>query len=108
LLAVGLLHWAGFRSELDRLRDALALVLLGALTSMTVSAGLGTAALLMDGTISRSGVASTWALWWAGDAAITPVASSQRRQEWVDTAQASFTERFMLRVAESLAVRVTT
>jgi anti-anti-sigma factor len=35
---------------------------------MAVSAGLGTAALLMDGTISHSGVASTWALWWAGDA----------------------------------------
>jgi anti-anti-sigma factor len=68
LLAVGLLHAAGFRSQLDRLRDALALVLLGALTSMAVSAGLGTAALLMDGTISHSDVASTWALWWAGDA----------------------------------------
>jgi anti-anti-sigma factor len=68
LLAVGLLRAAGFRSQLDRLRDALALVLLGALTSMTVSAGLGTAALLMDGTISRSDIASTWALWWAGDA----------------------------------------
>ena len=68
LLAVGLLHAAGFRSDLDRLRDALSLVLLGALTSMALSAGLGTAALLMDGTISRSEVASTWALWWAGDA----------------------------------------
>jgi anti-anti-sigma factor len=67
LLAVGLLHAVGFRSQLDRLRDALALVLLGALTSMALSAGLGTAALLMDGTISRSDVASTWALWWAGD-----------------------------------------
>jgi anti-anti-sigma factor len=68
LLAVGLLRAAGFRSQLDRLRDALALVLLGALTSMALSAVLGTAALLMDGTISRGDVASTWALWWAGDA----------------------------------------
>jgi anti-anti-sigma factor len=68
LLAVRLLQAAGFRSQLDRLRDALALVLLGALTSMALSAGLGTAALLMDGTISRRDVASTWALWWAGDA----------------------------------------
>jgi anti-anti-sigma factor len=68
LLAVGLLHAAGFRPQLDRLRDALALVVLGALTSMAVSAGLGTAALLMDGTVSRSDAASTWALWWAGDA----------------------------------------
>jgi anti-anti-sigma factor len=68
LLAVGLLRAAGFRSELDRLRDALVLVLLAALTSMALSAGLGTAALLIDGTISRSDGASTWALWWAGDA----------------------------------------
>jgi anti-anti-sigma factor len=68
LLAVGLLRAAGFRSELDRLRDALALVFLGALTSMALSATLGTAALLMDGTISRSDAASTWTLWWAGDA----------------------------------------
>jgi anti-anti-sigma factor len=68
LLAVGLLQSVGFRTELDRLRDALALVLLGALTSMALSAGLGTTALLMDGTISRSDLASTWALWWAGDA----------------------------------------
>jgi anti-anti-sigma factor len=68
LLAVGLLHAAGFRSQLDRVRDALALVLLGALVSMTVSAALGTLALLMDGQISRNDVASTWALWWAGDA----------------------------------------
>jgi anti-anti-sigma factor len=68
LVALGLLHAAGFRSELDRLRDALALVFLGALTSMAVSATLGTAALLMDGTISRTAAASTWAVWWAGDA----------------------------------------
>jgi anti-anti-sigma factor len=68
LLAVGLLQAAGFHSRLDRLRDALSLVLLGALTSMALSATLGTAALLMDGTISHSDVASTWALWWAGDA----------------------------------------
>src|SRR6516164_9113484 len=68
LLAVALLRAAGFRSQLDRLRDALALVLLGALTSMALSATLGTAALLMDGTISSGNVASTWTLWWAGDA----------------------------------------
>lgn len=68
LLAVGLLRAVGFRSQLDRLRDALALVFLGALTSMALSAVLGTAALYMDGMISRGNVPSTWALWWAGDA----------------------------------------
>jgi integral membrane sensor domain MASE1 len=68
LLAVGLLRAAGFRPQLDRLRDALALVFLGALTSMALSASFGTVALLMDGTISSGNVPSTWALWWAGDA----------------------------------------
>jgi anti-anti-sigma factor len=68
LLAVGLLHAVGFRSQLDRLRDALALVLLGALASMALSATLGTAALLVEGKISHSSVASTWATWWSGDA----------------------------------------
>jgi integral membrane sensor domain MASE1 len=94
LLAVGLLRAAGFRSDLDRLRDALALVLLGALTSMALSAVLGTTALYMDGTISRSNVASTWALWWAGDATgvlvFAPLLLNLRRirqlswQRWIE------------------------
>jgi anti-anti-sigma factor len=68
LVAVALLRSVGFHTQLDRLRDALTLVFLGALTSMALSASLGTAALFMDGTISRGAVPSTWALWWAGDA----------------------------------------
>ncbi|HVT65565.1 MAG TPA: SpoIIE family protein phosphatase [Mycobacteriales bacterium] len=66
-LAVWLLRRGGFRWRLDRLRDALALVLLGALAAMVVSATLGTTALLLDETIKRGGAGSTWALWWAGD-----------------------------------------
>jgi anti-anti-sigma factor len=68
LIAVGLLHAVGFRPQLDRLRDALALVFLGALASMTVSATVGTTALLIDGSLKRFGFAGTWAVWWAGDA----------------------------------------
>jgi anti-anti-sigma factor len=96
LLAVGLLRATGFRSQLDRLRDALALVFLGALVSMTVSAGLGTVALLMDNLISRSDAASTWALWWAGDATgvlvFAPLLLSVRRigqlprRRWLEAA----------------------
>jgi anti-anti-sigma factor len=68
LLAARLLRAAGFRRELDRLRDALALVSLGALTAMTVSATVGTAALWLAGIVPGDALAATWSVWWAGDA----------------------------------------
>jgi len=68
LLAATLLKRAGFRPELDRLRDALALVFLGALLSMTVSATVGTIALASVRRTSTAGFWGTWSVWWAGDA----------------------------------------
>lgn len=68
LLAASLLRAVGFRPELDRLRDALALVVLGALMAMTVSATLGTAALWLSDATPSHGLAATWSVWWAGDA----------------------------------------
>ncbi|MFI6054593.1 MASE1 domain-containing protein [Streptomyces violascens] len=72
-----LLRRAGFRMELDRLRDGLALVFLGALAAMLVSATLGSGSLLLVGLLPASGFWSTWAAWWTGDAmgvlVITPV-----------------------------------
>lgn len=68
LLAAYLLRTAGFRRELDRLRDALAVVLLGALLAMTVSASLGAGALWLSGAIPTDGLAAAWSVWWAGDA----------------------------------------
>ncbi|MFN2626937.1 MAG: anti-sigma factor antagonist, partial [Mycobacteriales bacterium] len=67
VLAAWLLRASDFRSQLDRLRDALVLVFLGALVAMMVSATFGATALLLDNTISRGEFGSTWALWWAGD-----------------------------------------
>jgi len=67
LVAVAILHLAEFRRELDTLRDAIAVVLAG-IVAMTISASLGAAALLIEGTISRHAFAGTWATWWAGDA----------------------------------------
>lgn len=67
VLAAWLMRAEGFRSELDRLRDALVLVFLGALVAMVVSATFGTVALLLEHTIHRHAFGSTWALWWAGD-----------------------------------------
>src|SRR5437870_6367447 len=45
LVAAELLKRVGFRPELDRLRDAAAIIGLGALVSMTISATIGTSVL---------------------------------------------------------------
>jgi integral membrane sensor domain MASE1/anti-sigma regulatory factor (Ser/Thr protein kinase) len=68
LLAAILLERVGFRRAMDRGRDALAIVFLGALLSMIVSASIGTATLLASGAIERSELPSAWAVWWTGDA----------------------------------------
>jgi len=68
LLAALLLERAGFRRAMDRGRDALAIVFLGALLSMAVSATIGTATLLASGAIDGNEVVSAWAVWWTGDA----------------------------------------
>ncbi|MFD6863214.1 hypothetical protein F0345_24295 [Streptomyces rutgersensis] len=68
LLSWYLLRLAGFRPSLERLRDGLALVFLGALGGMTVSAAVGTGTLLATGEIPWTHVWPVWAAWWAGDA----------------------------------------
>jgi len=67
LLAVVLLQRMGFRLELDRLRDALAIVFVGAL-SVTVSATGGSVSLLLSGSVLPSAFWATWFVWWTGDA----------------------------------------
>ncbi|MGH2659500.1 MAG: putative bifunctional diguanylate cyclase/phosphodiesterase [Actinomycetota bacterium] len=67
LLCATLLQKVGFRPQLDRLRDAVALVIFGTL-SMTVSATCGAATLLLWGSIPLSRFWPTWSVWWAGDA----------------------------------------
>lgn len=68
LLAAGLLARVGFRRQLDRLIDAVALVFLGALLSMMVSATVGAGTLVLSGSIPPDAFPSTWSVWWAGDA----------------------------------------
>lgn len=63
-----LLRRAGFRKELDRLRDALALVFLGALAGMLISATAGTGALVLSGAVRSADFWPTWSVWWTGDA----------------------------------------
>ena len=68
LVAALLLQQVGFRRELDRLRDAIAIVFLGALASMLISATIGTGTLVASGAIPAHRFPSAWAVWWAGDA----------------------------------------
>jgi integral membrane sensor domain MASE1 len=62
-----LLRRAGFHRELDRVRDALALVFLGAFGSMLVSATVGSTALFLGGAVPAGQYWQTWSVWWTGD-----------------------------------------
>jgi signal transduction histidine kinase len=68
LVSSELLQRAGFHRQLDRMRDAVAIVVLGALLGMTISATIGSSVLTLSGAVPMSHFASTWAVWWAGDA----------------------------------------
>jgi integral membrane sensor domain MASE1 len=64
-----LLRAVGFRNELDRLKDAIALVFLGAFGGMLVSATIGAGALwLADALPTPGGFWAAWSVWWTGDA----------------------------------------
>ncbi|MFF9481756.1 MASE1 domain-containing protein [Streptomyces sp. NPDC014733] len=63
-----LLRRAGFRTELDRLRDGVALVVLGALAGMLVSATFGAGNQVLIGHLPAAQFWPAWAAWWAGDA----------------------------------------
>jgi serine phosphatase RsbU (regulator of sigma subunit)/anti-sigma regulatory factor (Ser/Thr protein kinase) len=67
LIAVTVLQRVGFRRQLDRQRDALAIVFV-ALASMTVSASIGAVTLVASDAIPGSDFPAAWAVWWTGDA----------------------------------------
>ncbi|MFD7897368.1 MASE1 domain-containing protein [Streptomyces sp. NPDC059743] len=66
--AVLLLRRVGFRPELDRLRDGVALVFLGAFAGMLISATAGAGAMVLAGRLAPGGFWPIWSAWWAGDA----------------------------------------
>jgi signal transduction histidine kinase len=68
LVSVELLRRVGFQRELNRLRDAIALIVLAALVGMTISATVGSAVLTLSGAVAPAQFWPTWAVWWAGDA----------------------------------------
>jgi integral membrane sensor domain MASE1 len=88
LCAYLLLTRVGFRVEMDRLRDVVALVFLGALGGMLVSATLGAGTLWLDGALPASGFWAGWSVWWTGDAmgvlVVTPfiLVASRARINW--------------------------
>src|SRR5262249_4595149 len=63
-----LLQSLGFRARLGRLRDAGALVVLGAGLSTTISASVGVTSLCAGGVQPWSEFGSLWGTWWLGDA----------------------------------------
>jgi signal transduction histidine kinase len=58
----------GFRLSLDRVMDAVALIVLAAGLSTLVSASVGVTSLHLGGVVPRSDVMATWRSWWLGDA----------------------------------------
>jgi len=67
-VAAKLLERVGFRTELDRVRDAMAIVFLAALSAMLISATVGAGVLVLSGTIPPGKFLPAWAVWWTGDA----------------------------------------
>jgi len=57
-----------FDVRLERLRDALALVFLGALGAMAISASIGTTTLWLGRALTHQSYAAAWSVWWTGDA----------------------------------------
>ncbi|WP_329042558.1 MASE1 domain-containing protein [Streptomyces sp. NBC_00178] len=77
------LRAVGFRPELDRLRDGVALVFLGALGGMTISATVGAGVQWLSGGLPGDQFWQVWSAWWAGDAmgvlTVTPLLLVLRR-----------------------------
>ena len=73
-----LLKWASFDRAISRLRDALTLIVFGALASAMVSATLGVAVLYATDVQAYSGIGPAWLIYWLGDGTgvllITPLA----------------------------------
>ncbi|SER09450.1 Integral membrane sensor domain MASE1 [Streptomyces sp. yr375] len=72
-----MLRGVGFRTDLARLRDGLALVFLGALTAMLLSSTIGVGLLVLTDRLAEHSFWPVWLAWWVGDAMgvliVTPV-----------------------------------
>ncbi|MGY0489328.1 MASE1 domain-containing protein [Streptomyces sp. WG-D5] len=67
LCACLLLRWAGFRTDISRLRDGTSLVFLGGFGAMLISATTGVAPQLWTGDLDTGEFWAVWLAWWVGD-----------------------------------------
>ncbi|GAA1877538.1 MASE1 domain-containing protein [Streptantibioticus ferralitis] len=78
-----MLRQVGFRVELGRLRDGLALVFLGALAGTLVNPTLAVGALVLSGRVPADSFWTAWSAWWTGNAlgvlVVTPLLLTVRR-----------------------------
>ncbi len=58
---------ADFRASLERVRDVIALAVLGGVVSTTISASIGVTSLLVGNEIASGDFGSVWRTWWLGD-----------------------------------------
>jgi integral membrane sensor domain MASE1 len=63
-----MLRRVGFRTDMNRLRDGLVLVFLGALTGMLISPTIGVGLLVLTDKLPIQDFGSVWLAWWVGDA----------------------------------------
>ncbi|MFV0132122.1 MASE1 domain-containing protein [Streptomyces sp. HMX87] len=81
-----LLRRVGFRTDLSRLRDGVALVFIGALASMLISASIGAGLLLGTQKLTWDSFWPVWLAWWVGDAMgvviVTPLLLLLYRARW--------------------------
>ncbi|MFJ9036953.1 MASE1 domain-containing protein [Streptomyces sp. NPDC102406] len=68
LCAFVLLRRVGFRLDISRLRDGLALVFLGGLCAMLISSTIGAGVQVSTGSLAPADFWSLWLAWWVGDA----------------------------------------
>ncbi|MEU9280497.1 MASE1 domain-containing protein [Streptomyces sp. NPDC048342] len=103
-----LLRHAGFRTELDRRRDVLALIFLGAFAGTLISATTGSATLALSGAVAAGGFWPTWWVWWTGDAmgvlVVTPVLLVLRSARWPKNVPAARWAEALLLVAATYGV----
>ena len=81
-----MLRRVGFRTDLSRVRDGVALVFLGALASMLISASVGVGLLVLLDKLDASGFWPVWLAWWVGDAMgvliVTPILLLLHTARW--------------------------
>ncbi|MGW5126780.1 MASE1 domain-containing protein [Streptomyces sp. NPDC004069] len=108
LCAYALLRRTGFRTRMNRFQDALALVFLGGLTAMLISATVGSSTLSLAHALPAGGFWLTWWVWWTGDAMgvllVTPLLLVLRSAHWPkDTPRSEWAEGSLL-VAATIGV----